>query len=90
MTVNRPKKDPGDAPPPVLRASEVGSYVFCARAWWYARRGVPSASQPLMETGERLHRQHGRLAGSARLVTILAFLLLAAAIGLIVVSLLYE
>jgi len=26
----------------VLRASELGSYLYCARAWWYQRQGVPS------------------------------------------------
>jgi len=43
-----------------IRASEVGSYLYCRRAWWYRRHGQPSANQAEMEAGTALHAQHGR------------------------------
>jgi hypothetical protein len=43
-----------------LRASDLATYVFCARAWWYARRGVLSQNVSALEVGEAWHRRHGR------------------------------
>jgi hypothetical protein len=43
-----------------LRASDVAAYVFCARAWWYARQGVASQNVSALEVGEAWHRRHGR------------------------------
>jgi len=43
-----------------LRASDIASYVFCARAWWYARQGVASENAAALEVGAAWHRRHGR------------------------------
>jgi hypothetical protein len=43
-----------------VRASDLASYMFCARAWWYARQGVPSDNVPAREVGAAWHRRHGR------------------------------
>lgn len=43
-----------------LRASEVGSYLFCQRAWWFQREGRPTASTAAQESGLAWHRRHGR------------------------------
>lgn len=42
-----------------IRASEVGTYLFCKRAWWYGRKGVRSDNQLQMHNGQDLHHQHG-------------------------------
>ncbi len=67
----------------VLRASELGSYLYCARAWWYQRLGVPSENQAELKTGTNFHQQHARgvlhsflLRAAALLLLILAFALL--------------
>jgi CRISPR/Cas system-associated exonuclease Cas4 (RecB family) len=45
----------------VIRASEVGEYVFCARAWWLRRVvGEEPEGQERREAGLALHAAHGR------------------------------
>ncbi|HTX89676.1 MAG TPA: hypothetical protein VMC09_00545 [Anaerolineales bacterium] len=67
-----------------IRASEIGSYLFCARAWWYAQKGVASSNQAEMNTGTELHRQHGRRVLAAGLTRTLAVILLLVALALLV------
>ena len=67
---------------PIIRASEVGEYVYCARAWWLRRViGLEPAGHERRELGTALHRRHGRtVAGSRALVVLGAALVLAAAL----------
>ena len=45
----------------IIRASEIGEYVFCHRAWWLHRvQGLESASRQQMELGVTRHQAHGR------------------------------
>jgi hypothetical protein len=66
-----------------IRASEVGSYMYCARAWWYQRKGVESANQAEMTGGTDLHQQHGRQVLLSTLTRTLALILLLAALILL-------
>ncbi len=59
-----------------IRASEVGSYIYCARAWMYARQGIEPSNQAEMTTGSELHRLHGRQVFASRLTRALALILL--------------
>lgn len=67
-----------------LRASEIGLYMYCRRAWWYHRQGVESQNKAELAAGITSHRQHGRqvlLSGVLRLVgwiLLLAALIMAA------------
>jgi hypothetical protein len=67
-----------------LRASEIGSYLYCARAWWYQRQGVESANQAELNSGTKLHQQHGRKVVASGLMRGLAYLLLLTALLLLV------
>jgi CRISPR/Cas system-associated exonuclease Cas4 (RecB family) len=61
-----------------IRASDIGSYLYCRRAWWYRQNGHESANQAEMAAGTELHRQHGRkvlVAGFQRTLAWLALLL---------------
>ena len=50
-----------------IRASEVGEYVFCARAWRLRQEGYePTLGQHAREAGTRWHRRHGRGVRRAR------------------------
>lgn len=45
----------------VIRASEVGQYAYCSRAWWLERvRGVRAEHADRLEAGRELHAAHGR------------------------------
>lgn len=45
----------------VIRASELGQYRYCARAWWLGQvMGYRSANVEAMRQGSKLHRAHGR------------------------------
>ena len=67
-----------------IRASEVGSYLYCARAWWYQRKGIESANQTEMSGGMELHRRHGRQVILSSLTRTLALILLLFALVLLV------
>jgi len=45
----------------VIRASELGQYSFCAKAWWLGSvEGVPSTNVREMDAGTSAHEQHGQ------------------------------
>jgi hypothetical protein len=67
-----------------IRASELGSYLFCARAWWYHQQGYESTNQAEMAAGTELHRRHGRTVIASSLTRTLAVLLLLVALALLV------
>lgn len=61
---------------PVIRASELGEYVYCARSWWLKRaQGVQSRNVEALRSGTAAHDRHGRGVATVqtqrRLVTIL-------------------
>lgn len=73
-----------------IRASEIGSYLYCRRAWWYRRSGQESINQAELAAGTELHRQHGRKVLAAGLQRGLAFLaLLVACVMLAAFALFY-
>jgi CRISPR/Cas system-associated exonuclease Cas4 (RecB family) len=67
-----------------IRASEVGSYLYCARAWWYRQKGIESTNQAEMTAGTELHRLHGRQILVSSLMRALALILLLVALVLLV------
>jgi hypothetical protein len=69
----------------VLRASEIGSYLFCQRAWWYRLQGKDPRNLGDLASGHELHRRHGRVVLKSGLLRSLAFLLLLSALVLLAI-----
>ena len=70
----------------IIRASEIGQYAYCARAWWLGRvLGYRSHNVEEMTAGAEEHDSHGRQVVSYHRWQRLAYLLLslAAVIGLL-------
>ncbi|MCL4562284.1 MAG: hypothetical protein M1281_16935 [Chloroflexi bacterium] len=67
-----------------IRASEIGVFLYCRRAWWYRQQGVRSENQVEMAAGSELHRRHGRRVLAAGLLRLAAMVLLLAALALFV------
>jgi hypothetical protein len=70
----------------VIRASEIGRYVYCARAWWLGSvQGLPSTHEREMAVGETAHARHGRRVRTSLWLSRLAIavLLLAAVVGVV-------
>jgi hypothetical protein len=44
---------------PVISASEIGQYTYCANAWHLQRQGHEPES-PLLDQGTQLHQAHGK------------------------------
>lgn len=72
-----------------INASEIAEYVFCNRAWWLSRvEGQDSQNWAEMSRGSAVHEVHSRLVRKAQNVKVLAYFLLAFAVGVIIFSLL--
>lgn len=60
---------------PTIRASDIGNYLYCRRAWWYRRQGVESENRAELATGTELHQHHGRQVLASTLTRALAMIL---------------
>ena len=70
-----------------IRASEIGAFLYCQRAWWYQLQGERPSNQAELSAGAELHRQHWRQVLAAGLLRLLGYLLLAAALVLLAIYL---
>jgi len=65
-----------------IKASEIGTYLYCQRAWWYQRKGAPNANQAELITGRAIHERHGRAVFASGCLRVMAYALLLAAVAL--------
>jgi CRISPR/Cas system-associated exonuclease Cas4 (RecB family) len=57
----------------VIRASEIGTYEFCNRAWWYWLKGYESENKVEIAGGSEIHEQHGRVVVASNCLQLLAY-----------------
>jgi hypothetical protein len=67
----------------IIRASEISSYLYCQRAWWYQRQGNAPQNQSELVDGQELHQRHGRAVFVSGLLRLLAYLMILSAFILI-------
>ena len=53
-----------------VRASEIGTFIYCQRAWWYQRQGFEPINRSELAAGSEFHSAH---AGRARSVILMRF-----------------
>ena len=63
-----------------IRASEIGSFVYCRRAWWYYRQGVEPLNRAELAAGSFFHEEQVRLVRSALILQIFSWILIAGAL----------
>ena len=68
----------------IIRASEIGSYLYCQRSWWYRISGLEPENKKELQTGTEIHYQHGRTVLAAGLLRIAGVVLFLAALAFLV------
>ena len=72
------------SPVQIIRSSDIGTYLYCRRAWWYKKQGVESANQAELAAGTELHVRHGRQVLAASITRTIGLILLMSALVLLV------
>lgn len=69
----------------LVRASDIGFWTFCNRAWWLSTVEHAEHENPtVLERGNRAHRDHGRALDRARTLNRLGAVLVGGGIVLLV------
>lgn len=68
----------------VIRSSDIGTYLYCRRAWWYRRQGVESSNQAELAAGTELHARHGRQVLASTLTRTVGLILMMIALVMLV------
>jgi CRISPR/Cas system-associated exonuclease Cas4 (RecB family) len=68
----------------VIRSSDIGSYLYCRRAWWYRKQGLESENKAELAAGTELHHRHGRQVVASSLTRAAGLILLVIALIMLV------
>lgn len=66
-----------------IKASELGEYLYCQRAWWYRLQGIASRNVQELWQGTTDHLQHNRRLNWVLRQRSLAFILIVIAFALL-------
>jgi CRISPR/Cas system-associated exonuclease Cas4 (RecB family) len=68
----------------VIRSSDIGTYLYCHRAWWYKKQGIESANQTELAAGTEIHVKHGRQVLASGITRTIGLVLLMIALVMLV------
>ena len=69
----------------LIRASEIGEYVHCERAWWLGHvQGVENQNRAWLDAGTERHRAHGQRVWRAAMMQYAAWIFVVIAVGALV------
>ena len=68
---------------PAIRAAQIGTYLYCKRAWKYDLKGEISENKGKMASGTAMHKRHGRAALQAGCMRAVAFGLMLLALAVL-------
>jgi hypothetical protein len=71
-----------------IKASEIGEFLYCRRAWWYRVQDAANANLPELLLGSREHARHGRSLRTATWLRLAAIVLGLMALGLLLLEVL--
>ena len=72
-----------------IRASEIGSFIYCQRAWWYQRKKIKPINVGELAAGQIFHQIHINQSRVANLLKAIAWFLVIAAVilcGILIAS----
>jgi CRISPR/Cas system-associated exonuclease Cas4 (RecB family) len=69
---------------PLIRSSDIGTYLYCRRAWWYKKQGIEASNQTELAAGTQLHVRHGRQVLASGITRTIGLILLMIALVLLV------
>ena len=70
-----------------VRASEIGTFIYCQRAWWYQRQGFEPINRSELAAGSEFHSAHAGRARSVILMRLVALVLALAALAYLAITL---
>jgi hypothetical protein len=73
-----------------ITASEISTYLFCERAWWYQHQGIESHNIKELAGGRELHHWHSRAVFTSGLIKLAAYLILLTAVILLSVEIILQ
>lgn len=70
-----------------VRASEIGAFIYCQRAWWYQRQGYEPINRSELAAGSEFHSAHAGRERSVILMRLIAWVLMIAVLVYLVINL---
>jgi len=72
----------------IIRASEIGQYDFCAKAWWLGSiEGVSPSNIHQLQAGTAAHEEHGRQIRRASQLQVAAYMLVGLGVIILLLAL---
>lgn len=71
----------------IIRASEINTFYFCQRAWWYQTHGIPAENQLELNRGTERHNRHNKTVFLLLLLKTSGYVLLITSIIILLINL---